>query len=142
MLTYIYNSFVFFTTKFPGAVQGMVTGMRGLCNGLGPAMFGVVFYLFNVDLNNEQSVASNEAEADDKWFNFPGPPFVFGGFMVILAILVALFIPEVHGDTTLHRTPSEKKRKLNIFCFICFIFLLFEIRLLIEIISVLEKGLL
>lgn len=34
-----------------GLVQGMVTGMRGLCNGLGPAMFGVIFYLFHVDLN-------------------------------------------------------------------------------------------
>ena len=36
-----------------GVVQGIVTGMRGLCNGLGPAMFGVIFYLFNVDLNDE-----------------------------------------------------------------------------------------
>ncbi|CAD7004188.1 unnamed protein product [Ceratitis capitata] len=36
-----------------GAVQGMVTGMRGLCNGLGPALFGVIFYLFNVDLNDD-----------------------------------------------------------------------------------------
>lgn len=36
-----------------GLVQGMVTGMRGLCNGLGPAMFGVIFYMFHVDLNDE-----------------------------------------------------------------------------------------
>lgn len=92
-----------------GAVQGMVTGMRGLCNGLGPAMFGVIFYLFNVDLNNERSLQDNVD--DDRWFQFPGPPFVFGGFMVILAILVAVFIPEVHGDVTFTRTPSEKKRK-------------------------------
>ncbi|XP_075160747.1 hippocampus abundant transcript 1 protein isoform X3 [Haematobia irritans] len=98
------------TADSQGAVQGMVTGMRGLCNGLGPAMFGVVFYLFNVDLNNEQSVANSDAQADDNWFNFPGPPFVFGGFMVVLAILVALFIPEVHGEANLHRTPNEKKR--------------------------------
>ncbi|XP_075160746.1 hippocampus abundant transcript-like protein 1 isoform X2 [Haematobia irritans] len=97
------------TADSQGAVQGMVTGMRGLCNGLGPAMFGVVFYLFNVDLNNEQSVANSDAQADDNWFNFPGPPFVFGGFMVVLAILVALFIPEVHGEANLHRTPNEKK---------------------------------
>lgn len=38
-----------------GLVQGMVTGMRGLCNGMGPAMFGVIFYLFHVDLNEETS---------------------------------------------------------------------------------------
>lgn len=30
----------------------MVTGMRGLCNGLGPAMFGLIFYMFHVDLND------------------------------------------------------------------------------------------
>ncbi|XP_058837313.1 hippocampus abundant transcript 1 protein isoform X2 [Topomyia yanbarensis] len=38
-----------------GVVQGMVTGMRGLCNGLGPAMFGVIFYVFHVDLNDDHS---------------------------------------------------------------------------------------
>ncbi|CAF1133727.1 unnamed protein product [Adineta ricciae] len=32
-----------------GLVQGMVNGVRGLCNGLGPALFGFTFYLFNVD---------------------------------------------------------------------------------------------
>lgn len=37
-----------------GLVQGMVTGMRGLCNGLGPAMFGLTFYLFHVDLYEEK----------------------------------------------------------------------------------------
>ena len=36
-----------------GLVQGMVTGIRGLCNGLGPAMYGVNFYLFHVDLNED-----------------------------------------------------------------------------------------
>jgi hypothetical protein len=33
----------------------MITGIRGLCNGLGPAMFGLIFYLFNVDLNEKVS---------------------------------------------------------------------------------------
>ena len=28
-----------------------MTGIRGLCNGLGPALFGFIFYLFHVDLN-------------------------------------------------------------------------------------------
>ncbi len=36
--------------RFLGLVQGMVNGVRGLCNGLGPALFGFTFYLFNVDL--------------------------------------------------------------------------------------------
>jgi len=34
-----------------GLVQGMINGVRGLCNGLGPALFGFTFYLFNVDLD-------------------------------------------------------------------------------------------
>ncbi len=34
-----------------GTAQGVVTGIRGLCTGLGPALFGFVFYLFHVDLN-------------------------------------------------------------------------------------------
>lgn len=33
----------------------MVTGMRGLCNGLGPAMFGLIFYMFHVDLNDGEN---------------------------------------------------------------------------------------
>ena len=34
-----------------GVAQGVITGIRGLCNGLGPALYGIVFYLFHVDLN-------------------------------------------------------------------------------------------
>lgn len=35
-----------------GVAQGVVTGIRGLCTGLGPALFGFIFYLFDVDLND------------------------------------------------------------------------------------------
>lgn len=31
--------------------QGVITGIRGLCSGLGPAIFGFIFYLFQIDLN-------------------------------------------------------------------------------------------
>lgn len=92
-----------------GVVQGMVTGMRGLCNGIGPAMFGVIFYLFNVDLNdesknvnsiyyNEKTGLSNSSMVhyqnengivvgqnyDNNFLTqfMPGPPFVFGSLMV------------------------------------------------------------
>ncbi|MEQ2211763.1 Hippocampus abundant transcript 1 protein [Xenoophorus captivus] len=34
-----------------GVVQGMITGIRGLCNGLGPALYGFIFFLFNVEFN-------------------------------------------------------------------------------------------
>ncbi|XP_068141891.1 hippocampus abundant transcript 1 protein isoform X2 [Drosophila tropicalis] len=90
-----------------GAVQGMITGMRGLCNGLGPAVFGVIFYLFNVDLNDDAYAKSsgNRATNVEKISqHIPGPPFVFGALCVFCAIIVALFIPE--GQ----QTNLEKKR--------------------------------
>jgi hypothetical protein len=97
-----------------GLVQGMITGIRGLCNGLGPAMFGLIFYLFHVDLNekgNEKTPASN-VTSEHHTFDMisalmPGPPFVFGAFLVILAILVAAFIP----DTTSNIFASDDDKK-------------------------------
>lgn len=47
---------------------GMVTGMRGLCNGLGPAMFGLIFYMFHVDLNEtegSETTRSTEVKEND-----------------------------------------------------------------------------
>ena len=46
-----------------------MTGIRGLCNGLGPALFGFVFYLFNVDLNDpdgERTVVKAEDNASQQ----------------------------------------------------------------------------
>ncbi|XP_036220275.2 hippocampus abundant transcript 1 protein isoform X1 [Bactrocera oleae] len=96
-----------------GAVQGMVTGMRGLCNGLGPALFGVIFYLFNVDLNDDMlGKPDGPVQNDSNKYTelIPGPPFAIGALMVILAILVALYIPDKHNDINVNRTSSEKKR--------------------------------
>ncbi|KPP72516.1 hippocampus abundant transcript 1 protein-like, partial [Scleropages formosus] len=58
-----------------GVAQGMITGIRSLCNGLGPALYGFVFYLFHSTI-------------------IPGPPFLFGACSVLMSLLVALFIPE------------------------------------------------
>ncbi|XP_017862271.1 PREDICTED: hippocampus abundant transcript 1 protein isoform X1 [Drosophila arizonae] len=80
-----------------GAVQGMITGMRGLCNGLGPAVFGVIFYLFNVDLNADHEAIMNNSHptnVEKISMHVPGPPFVFGALCVFCAIVVAAFIPE------------------------------------------------
>ncbi|XP_041358023.1 hippocampus abundant transcript 1 protein-like [Gigantopelta aegis] len=87
-----------------GVAQGVVTGIRGLCNGLGPALFGFIFYLFHVDINtsdllDSQNSKSSAANASQREIprNFkdivPGPPFAFGAVLVILALLVAVFIP-------------------------------------------------
>jgi len=89
-----------------GLVQGMITGMRGLCNGLGPAVYGLIFYLFHVDLNEDHHSNHLTIPAENETIRYhdelpkglfemiPGPPFVFGALLVILALLVAAFIPE------------------------------------------------
>lgn len=43
-----------------GISQGMVTGIRGLCNGIGPALYGFVFWMFQVNLNESSSPNSND----------------------------------------------------------------------------------
>ncbi|XP_069693005.1 hippocampus abundant transcript 1 protein isoform X3 [Periplaneta americana] len=119
-----------------GLVQGMVTGMRGLCNGLGPAMFGVIFYLFHVDLNDDSPVGrgrdqkpmisgdNNTAgqifdsiQPEPVWAIIrqlvPGPPFVFGAFLVICALLVAVFIPDGTTLGTNLRTSSRRQSGLS-----------------------------
>uniref|UniRef100_A0A667XW67 Si:ch211-87m7.2 n=1 Tax=Myripristis murdjan TaxID=586833 RepID=A0A667XW67_9TELE len=78
-----------------GVVQGMITGIRGLCNGLGPALYGFIFFLFNVELNDIEPVAGRPAPRPEKSV-IPGPPFLFGACAVLLALLVAIFIPEHH----------------------------------------------
>lgn len=110
-----------------GLVQGMITGMRGLCNGLGPAMFGLIFSLFHVDLSEkaaepEVPIANNSTieymEGDDPSSVFmvshivPGPPFVFGALLVILALLVAAFIPE-HMSAAHHSRRDAENAPVN-----------------------------
>lgn len=100
-----------------GVVQGMITGIRGLCNGLGPALYGFVFYLFHVELSEmdpaespEKGVKPNMANPTDESAIIPGPPFLFGACSVLLSLLVALFIPEHNG---LNLRPGSYKKHNN-----------------------------
>ncbi|KPP66335.1 hippocampus abundant transcript 1 protein-like [Scleropages formosus] len=86
-----------------GVGQGMITGIRGLCNGLGPAFYGFIFYIFHVELNEPSAPDTGQGSSLEilhgTRFNqqssiIPGPPFLFGACSVLLALLVALFIPE------------------------------------------------
>lgn len=43
---------------FTGLIQGIVMGVRSLCNGIGPALFGIIFYLCGVDLYYNQKLPS------------------------------------------------------------------------------------
>ncbi|XP_076003627.1 hippocampus abundant transcript-like protein 1 isoform X2 [Genypterus blacodes] len=75
-----------------GVVQGMITGIRGLCNGLGPALYGFIFYLFNVELNDMEPGPGRPTHITQSVI--PGPPFLFGAVAVFFALLVAMFIPD------------------------------------------------
>ncbi|XP_075885406.1 hippocampus abundant transcript 1 protein [Nelusetta ayraudi] len=81
-----------------GVVQGMITGIRGLCNGLGPALYGFVFFLFNVELNTMDPIEGDfnilPLNNPTEHALIPGPPFLLGACTVVVAFLVALFIPE------------------------------------------------
>ncbi|XP_016970364.2 hippocampus abundant transcript-like protein 1 [Drosophila rhopaloa] len=72
-----------------GAVQGMITGMSGLCNGLGPAIFGIVFYLSDMDLS-EDRVLIRSVNGD----RTVAGPFMFGAISVFIGILLASYIPD------------------------------------------------
>ncbi|XP_068616846.1 hippocampus abundant transcript-like protein 1 [Brachionichthys hirsutus] len=76
-----------------GVAQGMITGIRGLCNGLGPALYGFIFFLFNVELNDVKPAGGKPPQNTEKPI-IPGPPFLFGACTVLFALLVAVFIPE------------------------------------------------
>ncbi|GCC31999.1 hypothetical protein chiPu_0010459 [Chiloscyllium punctatum] len=93
----------------------MVTGIRGLCNGLGPALFGFIFYIFHVELNevpeNDVSLDSMKTDGHSQQSSIiPGPPFLFGACSVLLALLVALFIPEYRNMSL---RPSNWKKHMN-----------------------------
>ncbi|XP_068781507.1 hippocampus abundant transcript-like protein 1 isoform X2 [Struthio camelus] len=92
-----------------GVVQGIITGIRGLCNGLGPALYGFIFFLFHVELNElppDQSSGKTMQDPSDERAIIPGPPFLVGACIVLLAFLVALFIPE-HSKTSSTRKHSN-----------------------------------
>uniref|UniRef100_A0AAY4BFK7 Major facilitator superfamily (MFS) profile domain-containing protein n=1 Tax=Denticeps clupeoides TaxID=299321 RepID=A0AAY4BFK7_9TELE len=89
-----------------GVGQGMITGIRGLCNGLGPALYGFIFYIFHVELDEvpERGITTqHHLEIHQESAVIPGPPFLFGACSVLLALLVALFIPE-------HASPGGRKK--------------------------------
>ena len=104
-----------------GIAQGMVTGIRGLCNGIGPALYGLIFWIFHVDLNESSAsnistnMSNHQTTSDEVWnfFNFnitifennagkktfifkrliPGPPFLFGSILALAGLIITLLLP-------------------------------------------------
>lgn len=107
-----------------GVVQGIVTGIRGLCNGIGPALFGLVFYVFHVHLDEDptatplpQAASHNHTRTMKDPFDktiVTGAPFLFGAGSVILALLLAFFIPENvgHSYTCTPRSPTRRTERV------------------------------
>ncbi|XP_035771556.1 hippocampus abundant transcript-like protein 1 [Neolamprologus brichardi] len=60
-----------------------------------PALYGFIFFLFNVELNEVEPMAGRSTASTQKLV-VPGPPFLFGACSVIFALVVAFFIPERH----------------------------------------------
>jgi hypothetical protein len=91
----------------------MVNGVRGLCNGLGPALFGFIFYLFNVNLNESVLSTStisthlnrttiriigkpNYSSVINR--DVPGPPFLLGALLATIALMFCLLLPNSKTD--------------------------------------------
>jgi len=93
-----------------GLVQGMITGVRGLCNGLGPALYGLIFYIFNTKamdtIGKPGEETAEEPLVDDSIL--PGPPFLFGGCSVIFALMIAALLPKKLKDS------SRARRQIQI----------------------------
>lgn len=80
-----------------GAVLGVLTGIESLCDGLGPAVFGVLFYLFQEDSKDPQAKAK-----------LPIPvPFVVGALGVLVALFLTNFLKK--------ESPAEKQKLYRIF---------------------------
>jgi hypothetical protein len=85
----------------------MVNGVRGLCNGLGPALFGFIFYLLKVDLGHQSPLTLTKPNSNLTTIistskpmyssmlsrDIPGPPFLFGAFLATIALMFALLLP-------------------------------------------------
>ncbi|KXJ19279.1 hippocampus abundant transcript 1 protein [Exaiptasia diaphana] len=98
-----------------GVVQGIITGIRGLCNGIGPALFGFTFYLFHVNLDDmpttPPTIQTNHTMMEDPFSKnmVVGAPFLFGAGSVILALLLAFFIPDNASLSGNSRSPTRKE---------------------------------
>ncbi|CAI4232739.1 unnamed protein product [Auanema sp. JU1783] len=120
-----------------GTVQGVITGIRGLCQGFGPALFGFVFYLFDVNLDDEEghlgvaqfppvrirpipltekilSPRRNETSVIDKpafdWQLIPGPPFLLGACLVLLALLCNSSLSTAASSKYFRRSPIHSRQ--------------------------------
>ena len=66
----------------------MVTGIRSLCTGLGPALFGALFQITETPLSKDTPKTLARVQTQ-----FPGAPFLVGAGCVMVALVVAVNAP-------------------------------------------------
>uniref|UniRef100_A0AC35U7D0 MFS domain-containing protein n=1 Tax=Rhabditophanes sp. KR3021 TaxID=114890 RepID=A0AC35U7D0_9BILA len=112
-----------------GTMQGLINGVRGLCQGIGPALFGFIFYTSGIDmdidikgaqgggmfanlgfdalgsgvLTPEHNVSKAVSVHKSSLDIIPGPPFAVGAVLVFVAFLVVLTIKDVSASNRRHR---------------------------------------
>jgi len=119
-----------------GAVQGTLMGVRGLCNGLGPAAFGLMFHLFginivepvdktqtdeNIALTNStwkvtqldseierNSTLTEEDNLPGSLIGIPGLPFLLASVCIVFAIIAAYFVKDIKKGTVRDKTTSDE----------------------------------
>lgn len=114
-----------------GLSQGVITGVRGLCNGIGPALYGLIFWYFKIDLDDKKlgdnkiiaiSAKSNftlsgklpDLHVQPSYDNsFPGPPFMLGSILVLVAIAVTYFLPSNDEIYTRRRSALSRYSSIN-----------------------------
>ncbi|SPP76838.1 blast:Hippocampus abundant transcript 1 protein [Drosophila guanche] len=93
---------IYYDSESQAAVQGMIIGLSSLCNGLGPAVFGITFYLS--DMVQSDGLPANK---DNFQQHTVAAPFMFGAFCVLIAILVAIVMPS--GQESKGKKPNFSK---------------------------------
>ncbi|KAH8378884.1 hypothetical protein KR009_001873, partial [Drosophila setifemur] len=86
---------VYTSSENQGAVLGIMSGIESLCDGLGPAVFGVLFYLFQGDSKIPPAVRKPISM-----------PFVTGAVGILVALVLTNFIRK--------ETPLEKEKLYRI----------------------------
>ncbi|CEF71098.1 Tetracycline resistance protein, TetA/multidrug resistance protein MdtG family and Major facilitator superfamily and Major facilitator superfamily domain, general substrate transporter and Major facilitator superfamily domain-containing protein [Strongyloides ratti] len=113
-----------YSNEEQGSAQALINGLRGLCSGIGPVLFGFIFQLFNFDVHSDidSSITINGAKFpppnirvnplaihvlspnknitdDEKSSQFlrvmPGPPFALGSILVFIAFFFLVAIKKI-----------------------------------------------
>ena len=73
-------------------MQGIITGIRGLCNGLGPALFGLMFFIFHVDLDSPKPGSLVKTNSTSTKISTGDPSLRVSTNYILIETNISLFI--------------------------------------------------